>query len=234
MDRQLVVLRSKKGILDCFLRPSKDFTEVQYSLSMVSVKPAVLAGFFLWGKAYQGRCAVLLGQADKPTASVVVHTSASDGTSLASSASVLRLAYKLHGLLRARGITARVIMPPDLLQRRLFHMHLPLVLLSDATEALNLLDSQGIEFLSLPPALKPGSKWGRIYHELDMVSHHTRYLVRSLDFKQSFFCQGSAQLHESISHFPLLLRGGAGPGVKAVPSAEARPCLCCGSMPSFM
>ncbi|OLP73280.1 hypothetical protein AK812_SmicGene47541, partial [Symbiodinium microadriaticum] len=40
MERQLIVLSNSKGISDCFLRPSKDFTDVPYSVPMHVIKPA--------------------------------------------------------------------------------------------------------------------------------------------------------------------------------------------------
>ncbi|CAE7541041.1 pol, partial [Symbiodinium microadriaticum] len=47
-DRQLLVVRNKKGILDCMLRPSKDFFEEPYGVAMLAYK--VLGIFEHFGK----------------------------------------------------------------------------------------------------------------------------------------------------------------------------------------
>ena len=140
---------------------------------------------------------------------MIVHSSAKDVSLPAMCAAIIRLAYKVRGLLRTRGIEASVLIPPNLLHRSVFHMHVPMPLLSDTTEALNLLDSQEIEHLSLPPQLNDGSRWKTLYEAIDLVQHHTTYLVRSVDFSQSYFCNDALQLHESLArvlHVPVPAR----------------------------
>ena len=197
-EKQVVILKDKSRMLDCFLRPSKDFTEVPYMSPLRVVKPAKLSGPFIWGKADQGRCAVVVSQGLRPLQGFVVHATAPDPTVLAMSVTLLRLAFKVHGILQHQGHMHQIYIPASLLHRSLFHRHVPLSLLADATEALNLLDRQGIEHLWLPPNFKSASPWLSMYHGVDLPRQHTKYLARSHDFSQAFFCEGARQLAESL------------------------------------
>ncbi|OLP88015.1 hypothetical protein AK812_SmicGene30688 [Symbiodinium microadriaticum] len=135
MERQLIVLSNSKGILDCFLRPSKDFTDVPYSVPMHVIKPAKVNGPFLWAYAHNGRCALICSRGGMPSRSVLVHAVAHDATLQAVSVCALRLALKVRGILAQWGHLLPVFFPKELLQRSVFHGHVPLVLLSESTEA---------------------------------------------------------------------------------------------------
>ena len=158
-DKQLVVLKSTKGLYECFLRPSKDFTDVPYSTPLHIIRVAKVTGPFIWATAHNGRCVVVCTKGTVPARSVLVHSTAHDPTLLAASVCALRLAFKVRGILQHRGLHLPVYMPRELLQRGVFHGHVPLPLLSDTTEALNLVDTQGIEHLYLEPRFKSGSPW---------------------------------------------------------------------------
>ena len=49
MNRQLLILKTSQGLLDCILRPAKDFTEQQYLGAVHTIKPGKLTGPFVWG-----------------------------------------------------------------------------------------------------------------------------------------------------------------------------------------
>ncbi|CAE7276591.1 pol [Symbiodinium sp. CCMP2456] len=197
-ERQVVILRGKQGILDCFLRPAKDFTEVPYTTSLPVIKHGKMPGSFVWGKAEQGRCAVIVSLCSNPKQAFVVHTMAHDCSLQAMSAAVLRLACKVRGILLHFGAPSRIFMGAHLLQRTVFHGHVPLALLADSTEALNLLDSQGLDCLVLPPLFKPHSPWLALHDSVTLPAVHTKYLVRSLDFSAAFFCTGAQELADAM------------------------------------
>ena len=194
LQKQVVIIRHKQGILDCFLRPSKDFTEVPYSTPLHTIRPAALNMPFIWGKADQGRCAVLLSNGVDHRQGVLVHALAPDPTVMSMSTTLLRLAFKVRGILLHQGRTHAVFLPQHLLHRSVFHRQVPMALLADMTEALNMLDRQGIEHLYLPPQLKGYSPWMRLYEGIDLLTHHTKYLVRNLDCSEAFFCNDTRQL----------------------------------------
>ncbi|CAE7911728.1 unnamed protein product [Symbiodinium necroappetens] len=50
-DRQLILLKGKKTLLDCLFRPAKDFTDTPYTTPLCVIKPAKLGGPVLWAKA---------------------------------------------------------------------------------------------------------------------------------------------------------------------------------------
>ncbi|CAE7787727.1 ebh [Symbiodinium sp. CCMP2456] len=184
-ERQVIVLKGSKGMLDCFLRPSKDFTEVPYTSPLMIVKQAKMPCSFVWGKAENGRCAVVVSLANDPKRMFVVHTHAHDGTMQAMSATVLRLALKVQGILAHWGTHTKVFLEAGLLQRTVFHRQVPLALLAEVTEALNLFDRQGGDCLFMPPAFKDHSPWLHQYRMVTLVDHHTKYLARTLDYSSS-------------------------------------------------
>ena len=200
MERQLIVLSNSKGILDCFLRPSKDFTDVPYSVPMHVIKPAKVNGPFLWAYAHNGRCALICSRGGMPSRSVLVHAVAHDATLQAVSVCALRLALKVRGILAQWGHLLPVFFPKELLQRSVFHGHVPLVLLSESTEALNLLDRQGLDHLHLEPVFKSGSPWLVFRDGISLPPLHTKYLVRDNDFTEAFFCDGAQQLSDALFH----------------------------------
>ncbi|CAE7264514.1 unnamed protein product [Symbiodinium sp. CCMP2456] len=163
-ERQPVVVRTKKKILDCFLRPSKDFTEVPYTTPFHVITPGKISGAFIWTKSCDGRCAVAVANGRSVSKTVVVHVHAGN-TCLDIGASLLRLSFKIKAILALRGIEVTVFCELAHLQRAVFHRHVPLTLLPEATEALNLLDGQGIASLKLPPKPKSGSVWQRMINE---------------------------------------------------------------------
>ena len=128
-----------------------------------------------------------------------VHSTAPSSTAQGISIGILRLAYKVHALLEARGFSADVFLPSHLVRRTVFHGHVPLALLADVTEALNLFDRQGAHVLHLAPTLTPGSSWLKLWVEPCVLAVHTRYLLRTKDFSTAVFCAGAAQLHEALT-----------------------------------
>ncbi|CAE7912395.1 unnamed protein product, partial [Symbiodinium sp. KB8] len=50
-DRQLILLKGKKTLLDCLFRPAKDFTDTPYTTPLCVIKPAKSGGPVLWTKA---------------------------------------------------------------------------------------------------------------------------------------------------------------------------------------
>ena len=198
MNWQLLILRTSQGLLDCILRPAKDFTEQQYLGAVHIIKPGKLTGPFVWGKAEDGQAIMLLGDGRRPGLSLCVHTVAPALTKQGQSVGALRLAFKLHALLETHRHVAQVFLPEDLVSRTVFHEHVPLTLLSDATEALNLFDRQGPQLLSFPPKLAAGSKWTLLWHQLRAVPLHTEYLVRTVDFGQACFCEDTTTLHSAL------------------------------------
>ncbi|CAE7938823.1 pol, partial [Symbiodinium necroappetens] len=181
-----------------YLLQKQDFTEVPYSTPLHTIKPAKLSMPFIWGKADQGRCAVLLTNGVNAGRGTVVHSLAPEPTVVAMSVTLLRLAFKVRGILLHHGKAHAVFLPPQLLHRSVFHRQVALSLFADMTEALNLLDRQGIENLYLPPLLKSHSPWMRLYEGIDLPPHHTKYLVRSQDFSEAYFCDDARQLADAL------------------------------------
>ncbi|CAE7686334.1 pfp [Symbiodinium microadriaticum] len=198
LQKQVVIVKHKKSIIDCFLRPSKDFTEVPYSTPLHIIKPAKLSMPFIWGKADHGRCAVLVAHGTDVKRGILVHSLAPEPTVVSMSVTLLRLAFKVRGILLHQGKAHAVFLPPQFLHRSVFHRQVALTLLADMTEALNLLDRQGIENLYLQPLLKPHSPWMRLYEGIDLPPQHTKYLVRSQDFSEAYFCDDARQLADAL------------------------------------
>ena len=199
-DRQLLVLKTKKGLLDCMLRPSKDFFEEPYGVAMHVIQPACLnnPGLFLWGKTHGNQCMILCMSGSHLNQVVLVQVHASNDTLLARSIALLRLAYKVLGICEHFGREGNIVLPPQYLRRAIFHRHVPLPLLADATEALNLLDRQGVQRLFLEPPTKEGSRWSRLLNSADFVPQHSKYLVRTLNFSHAYFCEGAQQLTDAL------------------------------------
>ena len=171
-----------------------------YSAPMHVIKPAKVNGPFLWAYAHNGRCALICSRGGTPNRSVLVHAVAHDATLQAVSVCALRLAFKVRGILAQWGHLLPVFFPKELLQRSVFHGHVPLVLLGESTEALNLLDRQGIDHLHLEPVFKSGSPWLIFRDGLTLPPLHTKYLVRDNDFTEAFFCDGAQQLSDALFH----------------------------------
>ena len=142
-DRQLLILRTNDGVLDCILRPSKDFSEQPYLGAVHVIRPGVVRGPFVWGQAFGDHLVVVVADGRSPSRAFYVHSTAPSSTAQGISIGILRLAYKVQALLEVRGFSADVFLPSCLVRRTAFHGHVPLALLADATETLNLFDRQG-------------------------------------------------------------------------------------------
>ena len=200
-DRQLILLQGKKALLECFFRPAKDFTDTPYTTPLHVIKPAKLGGPILWTKVWQDQCMVVFQDGRSLEHTFCVQTKAVNDTPQAQSATALRLAFKLHAILEHHSVLARVLMPQTCLNRSVMHNQVPLNLLSEATEALNIMDRQGVQCLYLPPNPHKtrDSPWAAQVKAIEFVPQHTKYLLRDPTFTVAFFCEGAQQLSDAVT-----------------------------------